>query len=227
MKFKLIILLFFILILAAAAGSVYWLYNFLNTPRAHDKATQFIQVPRGSSPADIAGRLQAEGIIGNALLLQIYLRLNGSGANLKAGEYQFKSPITPLQVIAELEKGEERTTKLTIPEGWTRYEIAKEIIEKFPQNPQVDDKAVLALMDDTSLIKDFDPAGKKSGRLPVSQHLQLAARNQPEADHKNDGRSVQKGLEAGVERAGREPRQKSERDRDHCFADRDRIEKRR
>jgi len=160
MKFKLIILFFFVLVLAAAGGGIYWYYNFLNTPRAHDKTNQFIQIPRGSSPVDITNKLEAEGIIANALALQAYLRLNGIGANLKAGEYQFKSPITPLQVVAELEKGEERTTRLTVPEGWTRYEIAREIAEKFPQNPPVDEKAILALMDDTTLIKDFDPNAK-------------------------------------------------------------------
>jgi UPF0755 protein len=160
MKFKLIILFFFLLVLVAAGGALYWFYNFLNTPRTHDKANQFIQIPRGSSPVDITNKLEAEGIIGNALALQVYLRLYGNGPNLKAGEYQFKSPLTPLQVIAELEKGEERTTKLTIPEGWTRYDIAKEIAGKFPQDPPIDDKAILTLMDDVSLIKDFDPAAK-------------------------------------------------------------------
>jgi len=65
-----------------------------------------------------------------------------------------------LQVLKELERGEERTTKFTIPEGFTRFDIAKRIAEKFPQTPPVDDKAILALMDDVSLIKDFDPTAK-------------------------------------------------------------------
>jgi UPF0755 protein len=65
-----------------------------------------------------------------------------------------------LQVLQELEKGEERTIKLTIPEGWTRFDIAKRVAEKFPTNPPMDEKAVLSLMDDTSLIKDFDAYAK-------------------------------------------------------------------
>ena len=149
-----------ILVIFVGAGVGGWIYTSLNNQHAHDKANQFIQIPRGSSPADIAEKLQTEGIIRSALAMQIYLRFSGESANLKAGEYQFNSPISPLQVIEELKKGEERTTKLTIPEGWTRFDIAKEIAEKFPQNPPVDDKAVLALMDDTSLIKDFDPTAK-------------------------------------------------------------------
>lgn len=165
MKLRIIAFVFLILILAAIGGSLYWFYNFLNVQRAHDRANQFIEIVRGSSPADIANKLQSEGIVSSALALQAYLRVSGRSANLKAGEYQFKSPISPLQVVAELEKGEERTVRLTIPEGWTRYEIAKEIAEKFPLDPppankEEAEKAILALMDDTSLIKDFDPAAK-------------------------------------------------------------------
>jgi len=65
-----------------------------------------------------------------------------------------------LQVLKELEKGEERTIKVTIPEGFTRFDIAKRLAEKFPTNPPSDEKAVLALMDDTSLIKDISPTAK-------------------------------------------------------------------
>jgi UPF0755 protein len=79
---------------------------------------------------------------------------------MQAGEYQFQSPITPLQVLKELEKGESQTTKLTIPEGFTRFDIAKRIVEKFPQNPPTDENAVLQLMDDTTLIKDIAPNAK-------------------------------------------------------------------
>src|ERR1700755_1109612 len=140
-----LIALFVLIVIFVGAGVGGWIYTSLSTPHAHDKSNQFIQIPRGSSPGDIAEKLQSEGIIRSALVMQIYLRINGGSGDLKAGEYQFNSPITPLQVIEELKKGEERTTKLTIPEGWTRYDIAKEIAEKFPQNPPMDDKAVLTL----------------------------------------------------------------------------------
>ena len=159
-KLKLIGAIILILLIFGGALAGGWFYNVLHAQHSHDKANQFIQIPRGSSPGDIAEKLQAEGVIQSAFALQVYLRASGESGSLKAGEYQFNSPITPLQVIEELKKGEERTTRLTIPEGWTRFDIAKEIAEKFPQNPPIDEKAVLALMDDVSLIKDFDPTAK-------------------------------------------------------------------
>jgi UPF0755 protein len=160
MRFIKFLFVLFLLSIVAVGGVSYWIYNSLNKQQSHDKANQFIQIPKGSTPNQIVEKLAAEGILPSMLPTQIYLRSFGDANNLKAGEYQFDSPITPLQVLRELEKGEERTTKITIPEGFTRFDIARRIAEKFPQNPPMDDKAVLTLMDDVSLIKDFDLAAK-------------------------------------------------------------------
>ncbi len=149
-----------VLILIGFGGFYYWINSTMNTKVAHDKASQFIQIPKGSTPNEIVEKLAAEGIITNASAMKNYIRFMGDASKLKAGEYQFDSPISPIQVLQELEKGEERTTKLTIPEGFTRFDIAKRLAEKFPQNPPMDEKAVLYLMDDVSLIKDINPTAK-------------------------------------------------------------------
>ncbi len=142
--------------LLVLSGFVFWIRSALNTPHEHSRSNDYIQIPKGSTPNEIIGKLVDEGILESGLATRIYLRTVGNSGALKAGEYQFNSPITPFQVLSELEKGEERTTKLTIPEGFTRFDIAKRIAEKFPQNPPMDEKAVLYLMDDVSLIKDID-----------------------------------------------------------------------
>jgi len=160
MKFIKILFIIFSILMITVGGVLYWIYSSLNKSHEHAKANQFIQIPKGSTPNEIIGKLSAEGILESELPVQIYLRSFGDSTKMQAGEYQFASPITPLQVLKELEKGEERTTKFTIPEGFTRFDIAKRIAEKFPQTPPVDDKAILALMDDVSLIKDFDPTAK-------------------------------------------------------------------
>jgi UPF0755 protein len=160
MKFIKILFVIFLVLIIALGGVSYWIYSSLNKPHEHAKANQFIQIPKGATPNEIIGKLSAEGILQSELPVQIYLRSFGDSTKMQAGEYQFASPITPLQVLKELERGEERTTKFTIPEGFTRFDIAKRIAEKFPQTPPVDDKAILALMDDVSLIKDFDPTAK-------------------------------------------------------------------
>ncbi len=160
MKVVKILAAVFILLLIVVGGVSFWIYKSLHAPVKHEKTNQFIQIPKGSSTNEIISKLTAEGIIKSELPVQIYLRSFGDSSKIQAGAYQFASPITPLEVLKEMEKGEERTLKLTIPEGFTRFDIAKRIAEKFPQTPPMDEKAILNLMDDVSLIKDFDASAK-------------------------------------------------------------------
>ncbi len=160
MKFIKVLFVLFLLSIAALGGVSYWIYSSLNKLQKHAKANQFIEIPKGSTPNEIIEKLTAEGILQSALPVQVYIRSFGDAGKFRAGEYQFNSPITPLQVLKELEKGEQRTTKLTVPEGYTRFDIAKRISENFTFNPPLDDKDILKLMDDVSLIKDFDPQAK-------------------------------------------------------------------
>lgn len=152
-----IVFVVLIIIVLAGAGFSCWIFSSVKSPHQHVKADQFIQIEKGSNPKQIIAKLSDEGVIASYTATLLYLRFFGDAGNLQAGEYQFPSPITPLQVLKELEKGKTQTTKLTIPEGYTRFDIAKRIAEKFPQNPPADDRAILTLMDDVSLIRDIAP----------------------------------------------------------------------
>src|SRR5437773_6254108 len=132
----------------AAAGFSYWLYSTLTTPHDHSKSEEFVRIERGSTPKQVVARLADEGIISSYSATLIYLRVFGDPGKLQAGEYQFESPITPIQVLKELESGEERNIKLTIPEGFTKFDIAKRIVERFPQEPPISESEVLAMMND-------------------------------------------------------------------------------
>ncbi len=145
--------------IAFAAGS-FWLYRSLNLPIAHDKAGQYIVIEKGSTPKEIISKLEGEGIISAGTATEIYIRTLGDPTKLQAGEYQFDSPISPLQVLKELERGEDQTIKLTIPEGFTRFDIAKRIVEKFPQETPITEAQILLLMEDTSSIGDLAPEAK-------------------------------------------------------------------
>lgn len=144
----------------ASAGIGYWIFRGVTDAHSHDKAATYVKIEKGSTPREIIAKLAADGILPSEMPTLIYLKTLGDASKLQAGEYQFPSPISPLQVLKTLEKGEDRTIKLTIPEGYTRFDIAKRIIEKFPQNPPVDDKSIVAMMDDTTPIKDIAPTAK-------------------------------------------------------------------
>src|SRR4030095_1723827 len=104
MKVLRIIFLFIVVVIVGVCSFCYWLYSSMTTAHAHDKGNQFITVEKGSTPGQIVSKLVSEGVLSSGLPVQIYLRTIGNTANMQAGEYQFQSPITPLQVLKELEK---------------------------------------------------------------------------------------------------------------------------
>jgi UPF0755 protein len=144
-------------VVVASSATAYWAYSAVTSPVAHAKSGEYITIEKGSSPPQIVSRLHAEGILSSETATNLYLRLFGDASKLQAGEYQFPSPITAMDALKLLEKGEDRTIRLTIPEGFTRFDIAKRLAERLPQNPPVDEKSILALMDDTTLIRDIAP----------------------------------------------------------------------
>ena len=152
---RLIIVIIAVAILAAG-GLGAWTYSDLHRPVIHPKSGQYIEIPKGSSPSSIIKKLAAEGVIKNEWSLKFYLKGTGKGATLKAGEYDFPSPITPLGVLAKLQQGQRRLNRLTIIEGWTRWDIARSMAQ-VPQFGLANDAQALELMNNVSLIGDLDP----------------------------------------------------------------------
>jgi len=152
---KLLLLVLALIVLASAASGA-WVYSDLRKPVSHARSGQYIEIPKGSSPSWIVNKLLAEGIIKHEWPLKLYLKSTGKGATLKAGEYDFPSPISPLSVVAKLQQGQRRLDRITIPEGWTRWDIAREMV-KLPELHLASEAQALALMDNVSLIRDIDP----------------------------------------------------------------------
>lgn len=155
---RLILLIIVVGVLAAAALGV-WTYRDLHQPVAHSKTGQYIDIPKGSSPSLIIKKLAAEGVIRNEWPLKLYLKSTGAGATLKAGEYDFPSPISPLGVLSKLQQGQRRLNRLTIIEGWTRWDIARAMAQ-VPELKLTSDAEALELMNNVSLIGDLDPEAK-------------------------------------------------------------------
>jgi UPF0755 protein len=153
---KRILLAIGLLVLLAVSASAVWVYRDLHTPVKHAKHGQYVEIARGSSPASVINKLADEGIIKHKLPLALYLKLTSNGSQLKAGEYDFPSPISPLGVFARLREGEQRLIRLTIVEGWTRWDIANAMY-KIPELQLAEPTSALPLMDNVSLISDLDP----------------------------------------------------------------------
>lgn len=145
-----------ILLLITASASAIWVYRDLHTPNPHKKQGQYVEIPRGSSPINVINKLADQGIIKHKWPLTFYLKFAGEGSQIKAGEYDFPSPISPLGVLAKLREGEQRLLRLTVVEGWTRWDIAGAMY-RIPELKLADSSAALQLMNNVSLISDLDP----------------------------------------------------------------------
>ncbi len=155
-----LILAFVLLALIVLGGVGYWFYSSLTSPREHSRSEDYITIERGSATSQVIAKLVAEGILADTPATMLYLRTLGSADKLQAGDYQFPSPISTLDVLKELEKGSIQTTRITVPEGFTRFDIAKRIAETFPGTPAKSEKEILLLMSDTTLIKDIAPEAR-------------------------------------------------------------------
>jgi len=82
----------------------------------------------------ISERLQSEHVINSARIFEILVISSGGEKRITAGDYFFDKPMTLLSVVSQFinnDFGADRV-KVTIPEGFTRVDIAKLCQQKLP-----------------------------------------------------------------------------------------------
>ncbi len=114
----------FLLVLFAAGTAAGWLAYQWGTPyRGYSGEGAVVDVPRGASTRGIADRLEQAGVVRSALAFEIWSRWHHA-QSLEAGEYRFERPMTMTEVFDTVAEGRVWTVTLTIPEGWTMFDIA-------------------------------------------------------------------------------------------------------
>jgi UPF0755 protein len=115
------ILLIFVLLAGGFAG---WLRHEIVTPYYGASGPEtFVDIPHGAGLSAIATKLRAGGILRHELPFVLYVRWFGFTTQLKAGEYLFKLPASPAEIVRRLAKGDVYYRTVTIPEGLTSAEI--------------------------------------------------------------------------------------------------------
>lgn len=150
--FKLFLLL---LVLAAIAGVA----GYFGFTRAHEKfkayaeAEQFVEVPPGSGPATIGQSLVAAGVVRDPLTFRAALWLTGRARDLKAGEYRFDQPMSAIEVVDKIARGDVYRRLVTFREGLTLFEMAKVYEQAGLGTAEDFEKAA----QNAAVIKDLDP----------------------------------------------------------------------
>lgn len=159
--------------LAVAAIWGLWLLADGTRPFFHPTEPILLDIERGAGTREIASRLETAGVIrsSNTFLWLHYLR---PGNTLKAGEYSFDAPASPLEVLDKLIRGEVSYEVLVIPEGFNRMEIADAVAEQgFSTREEF-----LRAAEEVSLVADLNPLAKSlEGYLfPDTYHFPRHAR---------------------------------------------------
>ena len=129
----------------------------VNEPVEHGASNEVISIHQGMGPSAIVNRLGEAGIVRHPNALKIYLRITGHSGRLKAGDYKFDTPISPLEAIGKIERGEVYAERVTIPEGLDRFEIAELLSAR---TGKASAEQFMLLTYSTELIEKIDPTAK-------------------------------------------------------------------
>jgi len=146
----------------AVFSAYWWLKAAMRKPHPHTAAKKIVSFKSGTGSSEIIASLQREGILASQFPVKLWLRVHARNQKFKAGDYQFPSPIAPLQVVNMLVKGDVATKSFTIPEGYNQWDIARILgaLTGLKQPPLANPDDAQVLLKNTELIADLDPQAK-------------------------------------------------------------------
>ena len=146
-----------VLVAGGAAASVFYMVNRIQQPyKGFPEPERFVEIPSGTGAAEIRRRLVEAGVVSDELSFRAALMWTGQSRALKAGEYRFDRPMSVVDVVEKLARGDIYEHPITFPEGLTIREMA-EIVESHGFGKA--DEFIKAARDG-SLVNDLDPAAK-------------------------------------------------------------------
>jgi UPF0755 protein len=121
--------------------------------QGYEGATKQVEIRRGLNTATILANLQKEGVLRDEWVPLVYMKLLRSRDSIKAGVYEFKGPLSAVDVIDKLVRGEVIHKAVTIREGLDRFTIAK----LFAAEGLGTEEAWNEATSDPELIRDIAP----------------------------------------------------------------------
>ena len=120
--------------------------NYAETPVDNLNVSVTIEIPIGANYPDVTGILEEAGLIKHKRLFHLLAKLKDAPTNIRAGEYDLSSSMSPAKIIDKLINGKIKGYRVSIPEGFNIRKIAarlastnladEEIFIKVASNPQ-------------------------------------------------------------------------------------------
>jgi UPF0755 protein len=111
-------------LLAIGAGWFFW--RAVTEPyKGFPEPKKRVEVRRGLRTAAIIQQLQKEGLLRDEWIPLAYMKFFRGRDSLKAGVYEFDKPLSAIEVIDKLARGDVILASITIREGLDRFAIGK------------------------------------------------------------------------------------------------------
>jgi UPF0755 protein len=111
-------------LLAIGAGFFLW-YAVRQPYQGYTDAKKRVEVRRGDNTGTILRKLQKEGVVRDEWIPLVYMKALRSRDSLKAGVYEFDEPLSAVDVIDKLVRGDVILASITIREGLDRFAVGK------------------------------------------------------------------------------------------------------
>lgn len=111
-------------LLALLLGGI-WLTHFALTPLPLAQTPLEFTLKHGSSLKSVARQLTTAGVLSETWDFVVLARLFGKASNIKAGNYQLETALTPLQLLRKITEGDVSQSEITFIEGWNFRQIRK------------------------------------------------------------------------------------------------------
>ena len=118
----------FLALLMIGSGTLAWLW--IQPYRGYPESEKLVVIARGTSSLEVARMLEREGLVRHWSLFLTYLKTVKRNARLQAGEYRFDGPQPVTRIADKLIRGLIYYHEVTIPEGYSLFEIAELLEQK-------------------------------------------------------------------------------------------------
>ena len=109
---------------SAAVAAARFYAHVQRSYKGYDAAEQYVEILPGAQAGVIAQRLIDAGVVQDRWSFRFALWESGGDRHLQAGEYRFDRPLTAIEVVEKLVRGQVHLRPITFPEGLTIAEMA-------------------------------------------------------------------------------------------------------
>ena len=92
-------------------------FIWIASPHKKQAEPKVFEIIKGQSTHQIAEKLYQEDLINNVTLFKLYIRLNGQGMRIQAGEYHLSAAMRMSEILDKITLGKTISYPITFPRG--------------------------------------------------------------------------------------------------------------